>query len=203
MGNSNNNNIKIFSTDEQTSNNGKPVMMEHDTLITPAYWISDVPFPSEESIDTRLGQIFSKGYEGYCDKTTTHFGWMDLILLKELVNKNNASRIVLQNLDTLGKVGKINGCVQLCIAYRYKHYTIHYIPKEGLSNCRPIYSQFLISGWEFDEDEAEELPYACQSYMRALLKATHVKEVIYVATKFTATAYFDENGIVRFDENPN
>ena len=164
------------------------------TLIFDAFWVDNKPFPTEESIESETGQAFFDGYVG----DATHFGWMDMIQLKNIIRKNRISHIILKNLDVLGRAAMIAGCVKVCTSYLYNHlYIIKTLPEHNdLENCEPIYNEAECDGWDFTEDDTE-IPFRAQCYMMYLLYHTKVKSVICSSNKVRFSAYFDENGNVQ------
>ena len=166
------------------------------TLILPAFWVDDKHFPTEVPIETTLGQVFFEGYDG----AANHFGWMDLVQLNLLIKKNNITRLILQNLDTIGRAGFVYGNIIVCNSYKYKQNIIRYVPENDLVSCKPLYSTVSFGGWDFEEDSVEELPLSAMNYLRYILVATKVKEVTYSCTHVSVTAFFDERGLPRFRE---
>lgn len=113
------------------------------TLILPAFWVDEKRFPTEVPVETSLGQVFMEGYDG----PANHFGWMDLVQLKDIIKKCNISRLILQDIDTLGRAGFMNGTIVACLAYKYKNTVINYVPENDLSSCTPLYTTISYGGW--------------------------------------------------------
>lgn len=168
------------------------------SLVIPAFWVGNQSIPTEIPIDSPAGRIFKKEYIG----NETHFGWMDLVQLKDLLTKKHASHIILKNMDTLGRIGKMLGKIFICTVYQYNRYIItSKIPPEGLNYCRALYNQqHIFYPWDFDENTSERLPSECKRYMLYILTATNVMDVTYTAKKFSVTVYWDEKHIPRFRE---
>lgn len=171
-----------------------------NTLILDAFWVSTRPFPTALSANLEEGRPF---YDYYTENAR-FIGWMDLCLLKPLIKKHHITHIILKNLNTLGKISNILGTTKVCIAYEFnKVFIIHSVPKEkDLTNCKPIYQNAIIGGWDF-EDDATEIPARAQQYMRFLLTHTRVNSITTMTTKIKLTAYFDESGRVNFEYEPN
>ena len=169
-----------------------------NTLVLPAFWVDNKHFPTEVPIETTLGQVFFEGYNG----SANHFGWMDLVQLKTLIKKNNITRLIIQNLDTIGRAGFIYGNIIVCTSYRYKqNKLLKYVPENNdLTCCKPLYSTVSIGGWDFEEDSIDELPFRAMNYLRYLLISTKVKEVCYSCKHVSVTAFFDERGLPKFKE---
>lgn len=166
------------------------------TLILPAFWVDEKRFPTEVPVETSLGQVFMEGYDG----PANHFGWMDLVQLNLLIKKNNITRLILQNLDTIGRAGFVYGNIIVCNSYKYKQNIIRYVPENDLVSCKPLYSTVSFGGWDFEEDTAEELPLAAKNYLRYILMATKVHEVSYTCEHVSVTAFIDERGLPHFKE---
>ena len=170
--------------------------VNNETLVLPAFWVDDDHFPTETPIETSLGQVFYEGYDG----SASHFGWMDLVLLNSLIKKNNVKKLIIQNLDVIGRAGLVYGNVIACTTYKYKQSMTRIVPENDLVSCKPVYSIVSVGGWDFDEDTTEELPLAAKNYLRYILMATKVHEVSYTCEHVSVTAFIDERGLPHFKE---
>ena len=167
------------------------------TLILPAFWVDEKRFPTEVPVETSLGQVFMEGYDG----PANHFGWMDLVQLKDIIKKCNISRLILQDIDTLGRAGFMNGTIVACLAYKYKNTVINYVPENDLSSCTPLYTTISYGGWECDANDAkDEIPIHAKNYLRFILVHTKVKEVCTIGEHSSVTAFWNEHGLPRFKE---
>lgn len=178
--------------------------MHGNTLIIDAFWVDNKPFPTAMCPNSGDGRAFSDYYCG----DARYLGWMDLVLLKDIIEKHHINHIILQNLDTLGKIAKVTKEIKICVAYEYKHYLVRslnhnkIIPLASreidLMHCKPIYQSVEFGGWELSEND-EEIPYRSQYYIRHLLIHTRVNSMTYMNNKVKLTARFDIIGNVVFD----
>jgi len=163
-------------------------MNDSDTLIIDAFWADTKHFPSEFTHDSPAGKILYGEYSG----EATRLGWMDLIQLKEKIKSQNISELVIKNLDLLGRVASVEGCVKICNCYVYKNSLIlRSVPKDGnFKNYHPLYETVMIGGWDFSEDDSE-IPIRAKVYLQQLAFHTKV-QTTYSNKKVKITAYFDE-----------
>ena len=173
--------------------------MTGHTLILDAFWVSNKPFPTILSNISEEGKIFHHYYSG----PARYLGWMDLVLLKDIVKKGNINCIILQNLDTLGKIAQKIKVVKVCVAYQYNHIFLNSISSDKkLVHCKPIYKDVIFGGWESSPDDFK-ISIRAQKYMRYLLMQTHVDSIIYFTNNVKVTARWNESGDVVFDTEPN
>lgn len=171
-----------------------------NTLILDAFWVSSRPFPTALMANSQEGRPF---YD-YYPESVRYIGWMDLCLLKTMIQKHNITHIILQNLNTLGKICAITGTAKVCIAYEYnKIFLVSSAPKnKELVHCKPIYQNAVFGGWDFDND-ATVIPARAQQYMRFLLIHSRVNSITCMTSKIKLTAYFDDDGKVKFQYEAN
>lgn len=173
--------------------------MHGNTLILDAFWVSNKPFPTALSPNNGDGRAFHDHYYG----EARYLGWMDLVLLKNIIKKHNINHIILQNLDTLGKIAEITKDVKVCRAYEYKRLIINTpVQTKELVHCNPIYESAEIGGWNFSDDD-DVIPSRAQLYMRYLLIRTRVNSITCMTNKIKLTAHFDILGNVIFETEPN
>lgn len=171
-------------------------MSANNVLILDAFWVDRKTFPTEEPRYTKVGQVLYSRYPG----TARYLGWMDLIQLKDLIQKRNISHIILKNLDLLGKMAEANGYVKICNSYiMKKYYVIHKMPdKRSLKHCKPIYDMVEAGGWDFSLDDPD-IPARAKWYMRYLLIKTKVSSITYTTNKIRVTAFIDEHGYAKVE----
>ena len=118
-----------------------------NTLILDAFWVDNKYFPTLQHPNSNDGQVFYDYYYG----TARHLGWMDITLLKSIIKKHHITHIILQNLDTLGKIAYVLGEAKVCVAYRYNkfHIILSASREKDLSHCEPIYESAVLGGWDF------------------------------------------------------
>lgn len=174
--------------------------MNSDILILDAFWVSNTKkFPTV--LNPNLGD--GRAFYDYYDGNARYLGWMDLVLLKDLIKKNNVKHIILQNLDTLGKIAQSTLEVKICMSYSYHRFIIHTALKEkDLLHCQPIYTTVEFGGWDFSENDVE-IPIRAQHYMRYLLVHTRVDSITTMTNNIKFTIYFDSKGNVCSKTEPN
>ena len=128
---------------------------------------------------------------------------MDLCQLKECIKKHHITNIILQNLDTFGKICNAIGKVKVCVGYNYnKFHIVHSISnKKELTHCQPIYTTIEFGGWEFPENG--EIPCRAKTYMEYLLKHTGVNSITAFTEHVILTAFFNKQGKIEFTSEPN
>ena len=178
--------------------------MNGNTLILDAFWVDNKSFPTMQSPNSGDGRAFYDYYYG----SAQYLGWLDLVLLKDIIEKNNIKHIVLQNLDTLGKIANVTKEIKVCIAYEYHRIILKslehnkLIPSpltnSELLHCIPIYQSIEFGGWELSEDD-DEIPERAQLYIRHLLIHTRVSSITYMKNKIKLTAHFNLLGQVIFE----
>ena len=170
-----------------------------NTLVIDAFWVGNNHFPTIQNPNSNDGHVFYDCYEG----NARHLGWMDLCALNSIIKKKHISHIILQNLDTLGKISHVIGEVKVCTSYRYNKFQIvSSVSKEKeLIHCEPIYHSIVFGGWDIDENG--EIPVRVQEYIRYLLSHTHVNSITYFTNKFKITASYDIKGEIEFYSEPN
>lgn len=173
-----------------------------NTLILDAFWVDNKPFPTEERLPN--SNDIARAFYDYYSGNARHLGWMDLVQLREIIKKHNINHIVLQNLGTLGKISNIAGEVKVCVAYNYKLSSVvsSVSKSKDLVHCEPIYESVELGGWDFSED-ADKIPFRAQHYIQYLLVRTRVDSITCMTNKVKFTAYFDDQGRVKFETEPN
>lgn len=178
--------------------------MHGNTLILDAFWVDNKSFPTALAPNYGDGRAFHELYYG----EARHLGWMDLVLLKDIIKKHHINHIILQNLDTLGQIAEITKEIKVCVAYEYKRFIvrsfeydkhiIHSSPPEAeLLQCKPIYQSVEFGGWELSDD-SDKVPSRAKLYIRYLLIHTRVDSITYMNNKIKLTARFDIWGNVIF-----
>lgn len=183
--------------------------MHINTLILDAFWVSNKPFPTALIPNFGEGRAFYDYYNG----PARYLGWMDLVLLKEIIRKHHINHIILQNLDTLGKIAQVTLEIKVCVSYENHNFIIptleHFTKirkvssqKLELSHCHPIYHIVEFGGWELSDDDTT-VPSRAQLYMRYLLNHTGVNSITYLNNKIKFTVRMDRFGKVTFETEPN
>ena len=183
--------------------------MNINTLILDAFWVSSKPFPT--ALTPNLGD--GRAFYDYYDGPARYLGWMDMVLLKEIIKKHHIKHIILQNLDTLGKIAQVTKDIKVCVSYENHNFIIpsleHFTKirksssqKLEFSHSRPIYHSVECGGWELSDDDTI-VPARAQLYMRYLLINTGVNSITYLNNKIKFTAHFDVLGNVIFETEAN
>lgn len=169
-----------------------------NTLILDAFWVDNKHFPTVQHPNCNDGHVFYDYYTGQA----RYLGWLDLCLLKAIIKKHNITHIILQNLDTFGKICDAIGEVKVCVAYNYNKFNIvHLVAKhKELTHCEPIYTTIEFGGWEFPENG--KIPFRAQMYMEYLLIHTRVNSITTFTEKFKFTVSFDKHGKIEFTSEP-
>lgn len=178
--------------------------MHGNTLIIDAFWVDNKPFPTALCPNSGDGRAFADYYCG----DARYLGWMDLVLLKDIIKKHHIKHIILQNLDTLGEIAEITKEIKICVAYEYHKIIFKSLdrnkaifltsPSEAdLIHCKPIYQTIEFGGWELSENDSE-FPSRAKMYIRHLLIHTRVNSITYMNNKIKLTALFDIIGNVVF-----
>ena len=179
--------------------------MHSSTLILDAFWVDNKPFPTAQATNYGDGRAF---HDYYCG-TARYLGWMDLILLKDIIKRHHISNIILKNLDVLGQIAEETKEIKVCVAYEYHKFIFgtleqnklisnHSVSDKELIHCKPIYQSVEFGGWNLSEDD-EEVPSRAKYYMRYLLIHTRVNSITYMNNKIKLTARFDILGNVIFE----
>jgi len=170
--------------------------MTDRTLVLDAFWTSNHSFPTQLSPNSAEGKAFYSCYTG--DKH--NLGWMDLLLLKKIIKERHISHIVLQNLDTLGRIAENTHTVQVCDTYEYKN--IFLIPSiksdTNLRKCKPRYKTVVLGGWNLSENDIV-FPQRAKRYIQYLLIQTQVESITCQTNVVKLTAHFNSEKHVVFD----
>ena len=102
--------------------------MHGNTLIIDAFWVDNKPFPTAQATNFGDGRAF---HDYYCG-TARYLGWMDLVLLKDIIKKNHINHIILHNLDVLGQIAEETKEIKVCIAYEYHKIIFHSLEQNKL-----------------------------------------------------------------------
>lgn len=174
--------------------------MHGNTLVIDAFWVSNKKtFPTILNPNLGDGRAF---YDYYCGDAR-YLGWMDLILLKDIIKKHNIEHIILQNLDTLGKIAQITTDINVCVSYSYHRLIIRTpLSEKELVHCKPIYTTVEFGGWDLCEDDTE-IPIRAQHYMRYLLMHTRVDSITTMTNNIKFILYFDAKGDICSKTEPN
>ena len=178
--------------------------MHGNTLIIDAFWVDNKPFPTAQATNFGDGRAFHDYYNG----TARYLGWMDLVLLKDIIKRHNISDIILQNLDVFGKIAHETKEIKVCMSYEYKNLVFksfdqnklisqYHLSPQSLIHCKPIYQSVEFGGWDLSEDDFE-VPSRAKLYMKFLLVHTRVNSITYMNNKIKLTAHFDFLGNVVF-----
>ena len=164
--------------------------------ITKAYTtrVGSGPFPSE-LFDEIGNYLVVKGKEfGTVTKRKRRCGWFDTILVKQTVQINGVSNIILTKLDVLDELNEI----KICVGYKIDNYNYDYLPfNENLQQkISPIYK--IIPGWKsstFGITEWSDLPKNAQNYINYIEEVIKIKISI-ISTGPERSQTIDRNNIL-------
>ncbi len=164
--------------------------------ITKAYTtrVGSGPFPSE-LFDEIGNYLVVKGKEfGTVTKRKRRCGWFDTILVKQTVQINGVSNIILTKLDVLDELNEI----KICVGYKIDNSNYDYLPfNENLQQrILPIYK--IIPGWKsstFGITEWSDLPKNAQNYINYIEEVIKTKISI-ISTGPERSQTIDRNNIL-------
>ena len=164
--------------------------------ITKAYTtrVGSGPFPSE-LFDEIGNYLVVKGKEfGTVTKRKRRCGWFDTILVKQTVQINGVSNIILTKLDVLDELNEI----KICVGYKIDNSNYDYLPfNENLQQrISPIYK--IIPGWKsstFGITEWSDLPKNAQNYINYIEEVIKIKISI-ISTGPERSQTIDRNNIL-------
>ena len=164
--------------------------------ITKAYTtrVGSGPFPSE-LFDEIGNYLVVKGKEfGTVTKRKRRCGWFDTILVKQTVQINGVSNIILTKLDVLDELNEI----KICVGYKIDNSNYDYLPfNENLQQrILPIYK--IMPGWKsstFGITEWSDLPKNAQNYINYIEEVIKIKISI-ISTGPERSQTIDRNNIL-------
>ena len=166
--------------------------MPGSTLNLSAVKESDKPFPTAQYKQTPDGKIFYKHYSG----NARYIGWIDLVELRNKIQKQQIRHIILHNLDSLGKIANEVGILRICTAYQYGNFITNRLILKGkhidTSHCKPVYRETIIGGWNFSKEDVE-LPFCAVDFMHHLLIYTKIDSISAFSAKYKYTVSFTED----------
>lgn len=137
--------------------------------ITKAYItrVGEGPMPTK--IDDEVGKyIVEKGNErGTTTGRERTVGWLDLVLLKEAVNKNKINSLAITKLDVLCGIETLKMCVGYSLRDKVVTYKSH--DAQFLASVEPVYEEF--PGWSEDISSARSfstLPKDAKAYIKRI-----------------------------------
>ncbi len=136
------------------------------------------PFPTE--LNDEVGEIIrNKGGEfGTTTGRPRRTGWFDAVIVRHSVRVNGLDGLAINKLDTLSGLGEL----KICVGYKKPDGSVikNFPPTlEGLEDCEPVYE--VAKGFNEDISKCktfEELPVACQDYIKRLEELCECKVVM-------------------------
>jgi len=125
-------------------------------------------------------KIRELGHEyGTTTKRPRRCGWLDLVAIKYTSRINSATGLVVNHLDTIGKLKEI----KLCVAYKYQgKETMKFDTNFAvMSKCKPVYETFKGNFKVNGITKREDLPKEAKKYL------DRIEEVTGVPIKFIGT----------------
>ena len=132
------------------------------------------PFPTE-LFDETGDFLRSQGGEfGATTSRPRRCGWLDLVVLREMVRLCDPTTMALTKLDVLTGLKEL----KVCVAYEYEGKVMQYPPQtpRGLDNVKPVFE--VLPGWEEDLTACtswEQLPENCRRYVERIEDILGVK----------------------------
>ena len=132
------------------------------------------PFPTE-LFDETGDFLRSQGGEfGATTGRPRRCGWLDLVVLREMVRLCDPTTMALTKLDVLTGLKDL----KVCVAYEYEGKVMQYPPQtpRGLDNVKPVFE--VLPGWEEDLTGCtswEQLPENCRKYVERIEEILGVK----------------------------
>lgn len=132
------------------------------------------PFPTELFDDT--GEFLRRqgGEYGATTGRPRRCGWLDLVVLREMIRLCSPTTMALTKVDVLSGLKEI----RLCVAYEYEGKVVKYPPQtpRGLEQSKPVFE--VLPGWEEDLSGCEgwdDLPRNCRRYIERVEELLGVK----------------------------
>ena len=132
------------------------------------------PFPTE-LFDETGDFLRSQGGEfGATTGRPRRCGWLDLVVLREMVRLCDPTSMALTKLDVLTGLKDL----KVCVAYEYEGKVMQYPPQtpRGLDNVKPVFE--VLPGWDDDLTGCtswEQLPENCRRYVERIEELLGVK----------------------------
>ena len=132
------------------------------------------PFPTE-LFDETGDFLRSQGGEfGATTGRPRRCGWLDLVVLREMVRLCDPTSMALTKLDVLTGIKDL----KVCVAYEYEGKVMQYPPQtpRGLDNVKPVFE--VLPGWDDDLTGCtswEQLPENCRRYVERIEEVLGVK----------------------------
>ena len=132
------------------------------------------PFPTELFDD--MGEFLRRqgGEYGATTGRPRRCGWLDLVVLREMIRLCDPTTMALTKVDVLSGLKEI----KLCVAYEYQGKVMKYPPQtpRGLDESTPVYE--VLPGWEEDLSGCsgwDDLPKNCRRYIERVEELLGVK----------------------------
>ena len=151
-------------------------MIDQRIAIVKAYTtrVGSGPFPTELFDD--LGEFLRRqgGEYGATTGRPRRCGWLDLVVLREMIRLCDPTSIALTKVDVLSGLKEI----KLCVGYEYEGSVVKYPPQtpRGLENSKPVFE--VLPGWEEDLSTCtdwDSLPRNCRRYIERIQDLLGVK----------------------------
>ncbi len=127
--------------------------------------VGEGPFVSEIEDVELASQIREKGHEyGTVTKRPRRIGWLDLFLLKYVIDVSGINQIAITLIDVLSCLKSI----KICVGYKKNDKLLTYMPSniEELKLCEPVFEE--LEGWGIEVSDItryEELPVNLKKYL--------------------------------------
>ena len=134
--------------------------------------VGEGPYPTEQ--DNPIGDLIRElGHEyGATTKRPRRCGWLDLPALQYAIEINGITALVVNHLDTIGKLEKF----KVCVGYDFDGQEVDFdISKIGDSNVKPVYEEFEGNFGDISNcRKREELPLNARKYIEFIEEYTGI-----------------------------
>jgi len=132
------------------------------------------PFPTELFDDTGSYLRDKGGEYGATTGRPRRCGWLDLVVLREMVRLCDPTSIAFTKVDVLSGLDEL----KICVGYEYEGKVMPYPPQtpRGMEHSVPVYE--TLPGWKEDLTSCtswEALPETCRSYISRVEEILGVK----------------------------
>ncbi len=132
------------------------------------------PFPTELFDETGTALRGRGGEYGATTGRPRRCGWLDLVVLREMVRLCDPTDIALTKVDVLSGLQE----VKFCVAYEHEGRIVQYPPQtpRGMEEVKPVYE--TMPGWSEDVSSCtsmESLPGNCRRYIERIQEILGVK----------------------------
>ncbi|CAL4324692.1 adenylosuccinate synthase [Buchnera aphidicola] len=157
--------------------------------------VGNGPFPTELSDKNNDHFSFIGKEFGATTGRKRRTGWLDLVILKRMININSLSGLCLTKLDVLDGLKEIKVCIQYFNKITHQKFDNYPLNKQDWKNIIPIYKIF--KGWKEKTrgiKNFDQLPKNAKRYINFIQKFTHVSiDLISTGPERDETIFINHN----------